>query len=225
MYELVSLVDRRIDQHNQKSYTMMGNGFDSTPAPGGTPCEVLRVVERLGGAQTTVDRVDLTTGNAIPFYVLHANKENKTVAVLHADPRAQASAEALGTAKYHSLSSKIDVVLRGVPFKMRTNTMGTSHSFEHNGLGYSWSLSGMGMSTGTLYFKDTAGNLLARWRKYPDGRMGALGGGSTPVFEVFVPPQSVDMDMLVVTGLASIEYWIKYQKDSYKAVGEAFGAI
>ncbi|GJC90949.1 hypothetical protein ColLi_13787 [Colletotrichum liriopes] len=98
--------------------------------------------------------------------------------------------------------------------------MGTSHSFEHNGLGYSWSLSGMGMSTGTLYFKDAAGNLLARWRK-----MGALGGGSTPVFEVFVPPQSVDMDMLVVTGLASIEYWIKYKKDSYKAVGEAFGAI
>ncbi|GKT46305.1 uncharacterized protein ColSpa_06486 [Colletotrichum spaethianum] len=225
MYELVSLVNKRVDQHSQKSYTIVNSGFDSTPAPGGMPCEVLRVMERLGGAQTTVDRVDLATGNAIPFYVLHANKENKTVAVVHADPRAQASGEALGTAKYHSLSSKIDVVLRGVPFKMRTNSMGTSHSFDHHGLSYSWGVSNTSMSTSTLYFKDAGGNLLARWTKYPNGRMCGLSGESTPTFEVFVPPQSIDMDMLIVTGLASIEYWIKYKKDSYEALGEALGAI
>ncbi|OBR04287.1 hypothetical protein CH63R_13414 [Colletotrichum higginsianum IMI 349063] len=226
MYELVSLVDKRIDQHNQNSYTMMGNGFDSAPAPAPAPCEVLRVVERLGGAQTTVDRVDLGTGSAIPFYVVHSNKDNKTVAVLHADPRAQASGEALGTAKYHSLSSKIDVVLRGVPFKMRTNTMGTSHRFDHRGLTYSWSLSSLSVSMSTLYFKDAGDNLLARWKKRPDGIMGGgLSEGSAPTFEVYVPPQSIDMDMVIVTGLASIEYWSNYKKDSLTAVGEAFSVL
>ncbi|KDN64387.1 hypothetical protein CSUB01_06163 [Colletotrichum sublineola] len=36
---------------------------------------------------------------------------------------------------------------------------------------------------------------------------------------VLVPPQSIDMDMLIVTGLAAIEYRAKYKKDSYKAGG------
>ncbi|KAK1573195.1 uncharacterized protein LY79DRAFT_594095 [Colletotrichum navitas] len=184
------------------------------------PCEVLRVVERLGGAQTTVDRVDLATGHAIPFYVLHGNKDNRTVSVVRADPRAQASGEALGTAKYHSISSKIDVVLRGVPFKMKTNTLGSAHSFEHHGRTYSWSVSNLSLTMSALYFKDAGGNLLARWKKHPDGMM----SGSAPTFEVFVPPQSIDMDMVIVTGLAAIEYWTEYKKHSYEALADVFGA-
>ncbi|KAK1981275.1 hypothetical protein LZ30DRAFT_782180 [Colletotrichum cereale] len=174
---------------------MMGNGFDSTPAPGGMPCEVLRMAERPGGAQTTVDRVDLATGNAIPFYALHTNKDNKTITVVHAGPRAQASGGALGTAN--------------------------AHSFDHHGRTYSWSVSDLSLSMNTLCFKDAGGNLLARWKQHPVGMMGA----SAPTFEVFVPPQSVDMDMLIVTGLAVIEYWAKYKEDSYKEVGEALVAM
>lgn len=225
MYELVSLVDRRIDQHNQNSHKMMSSGCDATPTPSGSPCEVLRQVERLGGAQTMIDRVDLATGSTTPFYVLHSNKENKTVAVLHADPRAQASGEALGTAKYHSLSSKIDVILRGVPIKMKTNTMGNSHRFDHRGLSYSWSVSNLSMSMNTMYLKDAGGNLLATWKRYPEGSLNGMIGQSAPTFEVYVPPQSIDMDMVIVTGSATIEYWLKYKKDSYAAVGEAFGAV
>ncbi|KXH66895.1 hypothetical protein CSAL01_03148 [Colletotrichum salicis] len=150
MYELVSLVDKRIDKHNQKSHNTLSTSCDATPTPTGSPCEVLRQVERLGGAQTMIDRVDLGTGSTTPFYVLHSNKENQTVAVLHADPRAQASGEALGTAKYHSLSSKIDVILRGMPIKMKTNAMGNLHRFDHQGLSYSWSVSNSSMSMNTM---------------------------------------------------------------------------
>ncbi|WYZ46809.1 hypothetical protein EsH8_IX_001034 [Colletotrichum jinshuiense] len=200
---------------------MMSSNFNSTTIPNGTPCEVLRVTARYGGAQTTIDRVDPVTGAEIPFYILHSNKENKTVAVLHADPRAQVLNQALGTAKYHSLTSKIDVVLRNVPIKMKTNTLGNIHRFDHQGQSYSWGVSSMSVSASTLYFKDAGDNLLARWKKHPEGRMS---GSSSPTFEVFVPPQSIDMDMVIVTGLASIEYWEKYMKDSYKAIGHAFGA-
>ncbi|KAK1710047.1 uncharacterized protein BDZ83DRAFT_640722 [Colletotrichum acutatum] len=119
---------------------MMSTGCDATPTPSGSRCEVLRQVERLGGAQTMIDRDDLATGTTTPLYVLHSNKENKTVTVLHTDPRAQVSGQALSTAKYHSLSSKMDVILRGVPIKMKTNTMGNSHRFVHQGLSYSWSV-------------------------------------------------------------------------------------
>ncbi|KXH35704.1 hypothetical protein CSIM01_05098 [Colletotrichum simmondsii] len=225
MYEFVSLVDKRIDQHNQKSYDMTSTGCDATPTPSGSPCEVLRQVERLGIAQTMIDRVDLATGSTTPFYVLHSNKENKTVAVLHADPRAQASGEALGTAKYHSLSSKIDVILRGVPIKMKTNTMGNTHRFDHHGLSYSWGVSNLSMSMNTMYLKDAGGNLLATWKRYPEGRLSGMIGQSAPTFEVYIPPQSIDMDMVIVTGSAAVEYWLKYKKDSYAAVGEAFGAV
>ncbi|UQC83978.1 uncharacterized protein CLUP02_09474 [Colletotrichum lupini] len=236
---------------------MMSTGCDAMPTPSGSPCEVLRQVERLGGAQTMIDRVDLATGSTTPFYVLHSNKENKTVAVLHADPRAQASeltAAELGSwphirtrctcpratrrsypnstariakliAKYHSLSSKIDVILRGVPIKMKTNTMGNTHRFDHHGISYSWGVSNLSMSMNTMCLKDAGGNLLATWKRYPEGRLSGMIGQSAPTFEVYVPPQSIDMDMVIVTGSAAVEYWLKYKKDSYAAVGEAFGAV
>ncbi|KAL0766694.1 hypothetical protein CaCOL14_011139 [Colletotrichum acutatum] len=151
---------------------MMSTGCDATPTPSGSRCEVLRQVERLGGAQTMIDRDDLATGTTTPLYVLHSNKENKTVTVLHTDPRAQVSGQALSTAKYHSLSSKMDVILRGVPIKMKTNTMGNSHS----------------MSMNAMYLKDAGGNLLATWKRYPEGRSSGIIGQSAPTFEIYVPP-------------------------------------
>ncbi|KAK2029561.1 hypothetical protein LX32DRAFT_727896 [Colletotrichum zoysiae] len=108
-----------------------------------------------------------------------------------------------------SLSSKIDVI-RGVPLKMGSNTLGTAHSFDHHGQAYSWSVSNLSLAMNTLYFRNAGGNLLARRKKRPDGMMG---GGSTPIFEVFVPPRTMDMDMIIVAGLAAAEYWDKYKQE------------
>ncbi|KAF4830475.1 hypothetical protein CGCTS75_v005863 [Colletotrichum tropicale] len=188
------------------------------PQPTGLPCEVLRINKRFGGAQTTVDRVDLVTGFATPFYILHNNDE-KSIAVIHADPRAQQmSDQALGTAQRHSLSSKIDIVFRGMPFKMKGNDLGMGHDFDYMGVRYSWRLSSWTGSTGTIFMEDGNGRLLARWKRKPDGN------GTSPTFEVYVPPQSIDMDMVIVTGLASIQYWVKEKKDSIEVIGELLGA-
>ncbi|KAK2016212.1 hypothetical protein LZ32DRAFT_107830 [Colletotrichum eremochloae] len=107
-----------------------------------------------------------------------------------------------------------------MPLKMRTNTLENAHSVDHQGRTYRWSVSDLSLSMSTLRFKDAGGNLLTRWKKRPDG----VTGGSTPTFEVLVPPQSIDMDILIVTGLEAIEYRVKYKKDSYKA-GGILGAI
>ncbi|KAF9869872.1 hypothetical protein CkaCkLH20_12671 [Colletotrichum karsti] len=193
------------------------------PKPINPPCEVLRINKRFNGAQTTVDRIDLVTGHATPFYILHNNDE-KAIAVLHADPRQQQmSDQALGTAKLHSLSSKIDVVFRGMEFKMKGNSAGMGHDFDYMGVPYSWTLSRMSGSHSTIFFKDGSGRLLARWKKHPDGRFSS--SKTPPTFEVYVPPQSIDMDMVIVTGLASIGYWVKDKKDTYEAVGEILGAV
>ncbi|KAK2043862.1 hypothetical protein LZ31DRAFT_554824 [Colletotrichum somersetense] len=105
---------------------------------------------------------------------------------------------------------------------MGSNTLGTAHSFDHDVQAYSWSVSNLSLAMNTLYFKDAGGNLLARWEKRPDGMMG---GGSTPMFEEFVPPRSMDMDTIIATGLAAAEYWDKHKNDSFDVVREVLGVI
>ncbi|TEA16983.1 hypothetical protein C8034_v000649 [Colletotrichum sidae] len=184
--------------------------YASASSSGSGPCEVLRRTERYGGAQTTIDRIDPATGLGMPFYILNQNND-KAIAILHANPQAQMPDHALATIKLHSLSSKIDVVFRGMPFKMKSNTLGSEYRFDMMGQSYSWSCSSI-MSASTLLYKDGEGNTLAKWMKRPDGRLSSSGAG--PTFVVFVPPQRVDMDLLIVTGLAVIAYWDKEKKEA-----------
>ncbi|KAL0932576.1 uncharacterized protein CTRU02_211539 [Colletotrichum truncatum] len=184
------------------------------------PIEILRINKQFAGAQTTVDRIDPRTGYATPIYVLHT--DDKTIAVLYANPSSQVSPnQAFGTAKRHSFSSKIDVVFRGVPLKMKGNMASSGHKFEYRGMSYSWTKSVITRSTSTLHLKDSRGTLLVTWKKHPDGRFSSSETG--PTFEVYVPPQSIDIDMVVVTGLASIHYWTR-RTDTLDLLEAIFGA-
>ncbi|KAM0330574.1 hypothetical protein ACHAQA_003522 [Verticillium albo-atrum] len=179
----------------------------------------LVISNRYGGAQVTIDRVD-PAGQLFPIWAFHNNPSDKSLAILYADPRLQAPNAALGTAKLHSFSSKIDVVLRGAPLTMKSNTLGMKHKFTYHGAELSWGIDSNTLSSSTLYLKDDSKRVLAMYKRRPGG---VLSEGP-PTIELYVPPGNIDMDMLVLTGLAAAEYRAKEKKDSIEAAGEILGA-
>ncbi|OHE98272.1 hypothetical protein CORC01_06469 [Colletotrichum orchidophilum] len=184
-------------------------------------CEILEVRERCGGTQRTIDRID-QTGQPIPVWTLNENNEEGVLAILYANPKSQAPPNsAVGIIKYHTLSSKAQITLRGTDLSMKLTDYSHGHEFNFNGCKYRWIMSKNTMSTSTLYLKDGSERTLARWRRKPEGR----GGDSSPIFELFVPPQALDMDFFIVTGLACAGYWRKANKDSFKIIGKLLGGI
>ncbi|KAL2873451.1 hypothetical protein SGCOL_011397 [Colletotrichum sp. CLE4] len=171
-------------------------------------CETLQVRDVNGGTQRTIYRVD-QSGRQIPMWTVNENNEEGVLAIVSADPRVQVPAgSAVGIIKYHTLSSKTQITLRGSNLSLRLTDYSHGHEINLNGCNYRWVMSKNTMSTNTLYLKTDGDRLLAKWSGKPESR----GGDSSPIFELFVPPQTFDMDLLVVTGLASAGYWKKANK-------------
>ncbi|RNJ52138.1 hypothetical protein D7B24_004263 [Verticillium nonalfalfae] len=191
---------------------------DQMMAPS-TLYDKLCINQQLGGARVTIDRLD-SSGQLVPIWALHNSPDEKSLAILHADPRLQDPNAALGSAKLHSLSSKIDITVRGEALKMKSNTMGTKHSFTYHGNELSWGVDSSTLSSSTLYLKDSSKRVLAIYQRRPGGMFKQ----SQPTFDIYVPPATMDMDMLVVTGLAEAKYRSKEKKDSIEAMGEILSA-
>ncbi|CRK24726.1 hypothetical protein BN1708_003862 [Verticillium longisporum] len=98
--------------------------------------------------------------------------------------------------------------------------MGTKHSFTYHGNELSWGVDSSTLSSSTLYLKDSSKRVLAIYQRRPGGMLKQ----SQPTFDIYVPPATMDMDMLVVTGLAAAKYRSKEKKDSIEAMGEILSA-
>ncbi|KAG7144556.1 hypothetical protein HYQ46_006694 [Verticillium longisporum] len=57
----------------------------------------LCINQQLGGARVTIDRLD-SSGQLLPIWALHNSPDEKSLAILHADPRLQNPNAALGSA-------------------------------------------------------------------------------------------------------------------------------
>ncbi|KAM0331665.1 hypothetical protein ACHAQA_003344 [Verticillium albo-atrum] len=189
-----------------------------------TAYETLLVTSRHGGAQVTIDRLDRTTNQAIPTWILHKTPGQKTAAILYAN--AGPNAPAAGTFRHHSVSAATDIVLRGGPlFKMElvaTDYPARKQEFAFNGGRFTWGKEAETLSPRKLEFRDAAtGRVLGRYRTYPDGRS----AGARPTFELFVPPGSIDMDMFVVTGVSAMDHWAGEDEAGFKLIGKLFGLV
>lgn len=186
-----------------------------------TPVETLRISKRYGGVATTIDRPD-PRGGLRPVWMVMSGDDGG-VAVVHADPRLQdaAGGAPLGTARYHTLSHKIDVSYRGAEFRMKDDDALSSIKSRHaftvpgsasgGGAKMAWRRSTL--SDSVIYFEDGAGRRLACFKKKPEGSK------STPVIELYVPPATLDLDLLVVTGMAVVGYVKKDKGEDAEIIG------
>ncbi|KAH6669678.1 hypothetical protein F5X68DRAFT_50565 [Plectosphaerella plurivora] len=168
-----------------------------------TPVEILRISKRYGGIATTIDRPDPRHGSH-PVWKVMTDESGRT-AIVHTDPRQQDAAGPLGIAQYHTLSHKIDVTYRGVEFCMKDDrslsSIKSRHAFHAPGAGedkMTWRRSTL--SDGVMYFENSAGRRLACFKKKP------ADGKRSPVIELYVPPATLDLDLLVVTAMAVVGY-------------------
>ncbi|KAF6835990.1 hypothetical protein CMUS01_05585 [Colletotrichum musicola] len=173
-------------------------------------CEVLRITNQPNG-QETIDRIDLATGQMTPMWVLHDNPDDKTTTLTYADPRVQNPAgRVAGTVRLKSMSSKPQMTVRGNVLEPKMTSYAHGHKFLYNGLQYRWVQSTKTMDPNILYFKDKNDRLIARYKR----KTGGTFSEERPTFEMFVPPQTVDMDMFITSGLAVAKFWPKYKKDA-----------
>lgn len=206
------------------------------------PLETLYITHHWNGTATTVDRTD-QWGNLYPTWVQFKHPEHKALSIVHTSKQCPTYAatdfnQPLGTVKLHSVSSRMDLLLRGVAFEMtRNNFSGTSHKFSFLGTTeLIWRQSNM--DPRTLYLQDVYGNRLARYKQGPTddgGDYSGLGGWTGRAnqkqrtiggrFELYVPSANIDMDLLVLTGLAALEYERKNRSSTAEAVGEAVGSV
>lgn len=185
------------------------------------PLEILPITKQYGGASTTVDRLD-AYGRGYPVWMLLNNSKEKGLAVVYADPRRQSPAgEPLASARFHTFSSKIDVWFRGAEFKMRNDNpmrIADKHTFSFLGASpMAWRQSAVSSS---IYYEDAYGRVLAAFKKRRNGLLGQ----SSPCFELYVPAASLDMDLLVVTGLVVVAHAKKTDKEAETA-GEVIGGV
>lgn len=186
------------------------------------PVEILPITKGYGGALTTIDRSD-PYGASYPVWVARNEPDGKSLTIFYADPRLGAPNGApLGTARFHTFSSKIDVFFRGTEFKMRNNDMMglvDKHVFSFLGASeMTWRQSTM---SSTIYYEDSHGNRLACFTKQRNGMMGK----SRPCFELFVPAASLDLELLVVTGMAVMTRAKHNKKEEEEAAGEVVEAV
>ncbi|KAH6693597.1 hypothetical protein F5X68DRAFT_199346 [Plectosphaerella plurivora] len=188
--------------------------------------ETLVVTSRHSGAQVTVDRVDPSTGQTTPIWVFHKTPGQKTAALLYANAPSGQNAAAAGTIRHHSISVSSDITLRGGPeFKMKiveTDYPVRKQEFAFNGARFTWGKEDDTLSPRKLALKDAvSGQLLGRFRKYPNGRA----AGSRPTFELFIPTTSIDMDMFIVTGMSSMDFWGGEDEAGIKLFGKLAGLM
>jgi hypothetical protein len=183
-----------------------------------TPVEILRISKRYGGVATTIDRADPRHGSH-PVWMVMSGDDGR-IAVVHADPRLQnaAGGAPLGTARYHTLSHKIDVTYRGAEFRMKDDdslsSLKSRHAFKTpcgSGEKLAWRRSTL--SDGVIYFENSAGHRLACFKKKPDGSK------STPVIELYVPASTLDLDLVVVTAMAMVGYVKKDKGEDAEILG------
>ncbi|ROT39627.1 hypothetical protein SODALDRAFT_358038 [Sodiomyces alkalinus F11] len=181
--------------------------------------EVLRINKRKGTTTTTIDRTDPSTGHSYPIYMVFYMQDQNLLELRHADPRLQnPDCTPLAAVKFHSLSSKLDLTLRGHPFRMaRPHLLSGSHAFRYGPAAPELKWKERSEFSSDLVLVDGWGVMLARYRrKVRDGY-----GYKGPGFELFVPPHVIDLDLVVATGMAASRYHKREEEVVVAAVGEA----
>ncbi|KFY15451.1 hypothetical protein V491_05679 [Pseudogymnoascus sp. VKM F-3775] len=149
------------------------------------------------GSNATLSSQNLQ-GFKTPFYTIQPSPSKKSnLAITRASP----DASQVGIIQFHTLSSKMELVLQYETVSMRHDELtGSRHEFTSptfRGDKMAWkedSLFGHGVK---LVSPD--GQLLARFRRVDK----ATGTGS---FEVFIPADGVLLDLILVSGIAASEY-------------------
>jgi hypothetical protein len=149
------------------------------------------------GSNATVSSQNLQ-GVKTPFYAIQPSPNKKSnLAITRASP----DASQVGTIQFHTLSSKIELVLQYETVSMRHDELtGSRHEFTSptvRGDKLSWkedSLFGHGFK---LVSPD--GQLLARFRRTDKS-------AGTGCFEVFIPAEGGLLDLILLSGIAAAEY-------------------
>ena len=167
------------------------------------------------GSNGTVSFQNLQ-GFKIPFYTIQPSPDKKSNIYI---TRASPDASPVGTIQFHSLSSKIELVLPYETVSMRHDALtGTKHNFTSptaRGDKLSWkedSTFGHGVK---LVSPD--GQLLSRFRRTDK----EAGTGS---IEVFIPADGPLLDLILLSGIAAAEYRRRSNKE-LETVGDVLGQI
>ncbi|KAL5346447.1 hypothetical protein ACLOAV_008718 [Pseudogymnoascus australis] len=174
------------------------------------------IIEGLSkGSNATVSYQNLQ-GFKTPFYAIQPSPNKKSNLFI---TRATPDASQVGTIQFHTLSSKMELVLPYETVTMRHDELtGSKHNFTSptvRGDKLSWkedSLFGHGVK---LVSPD--GQLLARFRRTDKA---ARTGG----FEVFIPAEGALLDLILVSGIAAAEYR-RRSNIELETVGEVLGNI
>lgn len=146
-----------------------------------------------------------------PLYSLSVSSESKPNVVVYRGPHSPSNI--IGTAVFHSLSGKIDLVFHGQPITIKPSGMSIAHHFEFPPVGkLKWQpnqTTGMG-----LELRDASGLKVAKLKS-----TGFCSGDR--VFEMMVPCDPRFLDLVVLSGWA---VRADMDKDN-SAVAEILGAV
>lgn len=133
--------------------------------------------------------------DAPPLYDAVTHSLSKPNVCLYRGP--SQSNQLLGDARFHSLSSKIDLTLMGQAFSMKQSQLSGSLTVDHPQLGrFKWSLNQLTMSS--LELSDSSGRSLA---KLKSSGIPGLGGKK---IEMFVSVDDYMMDLIVLSGVVAM---------------------
>lgn len=207
----------------------MNQFFQAQPIPISTNVLQVLTVTNGGDKKTSNINVLLPEGNAFTRYTFHRQKSDSKYELRYANT-ANPGGHPVGTVKFHTMSSKIDITLHGVAFTMaKKDPFGGGHHLSEMSLGgeIQWKESSF-MGSG-VQLLDAQKRVIARYSTKlkqgpPQKRFGSLlGGGSTCAgLEIFVPAQDWILDLIVLTGLAAAEYRRQSNED-WGVVGKKVG--
>ncbi|KFY14810.1 hypothetical protein V492_02395 [Pseudogymnoascus sp. VKM F-4246] len=174
------------------------------------------IVEGLSkGSNGTVSSQNFQ-GIKTPFYTIQPSPSKKSnLAITRASPEASQ----VGTIQFHTLSSKMELVLSYETVSMRHDELtGSRHEFTSpifRGDKMAWKEDSMFGHGVKLVSPD--GQLLARFRRTDK----AAGTGS---IEVFIPAEGASLDIILVSGIAAAEYR-RRSNIELASVGDVLGQI
>lgn len=167
------------------------------------------------GSNATVSLQNLQ-GLKTPFYAIQPSPNKKSNLYI---TRASPDASQVGTIQFHSLSSKMELVLPYETVTMRHDALtGSKHNFTSPTVGgdkLSWkeeSLFGHGVK---LMSPD--GQLLAGFRRIDKA-------AGTGCIEVFIPDEGGLLDHILLSGIAAAEYR-RRSNIELESVGDVLGNI
>lgn len=174
-------------------------------------------LEKVGSLQVLLKQMTGTTSSDDKpiSYTIHGNKAHPEFRVTDSHD------ERIANAEYFTLSSKIDLVLRGERIELRKSLLSVGHSFSHPSFNkdLTWKVTwkGAGLMSGGLVLRSGGRDICS----FKEGRG----------FEVHEPLEREGLEVVLFTGLAVVGHKQRGEKQggviyvSDSALGGAFGVV